>query len=381
MLKIKSKNQDSFEFPLIGYAGYAITKLFSSVKPLSYLLDRLETMVLHHAINKIFIDRPVYITGLARAGTSIILEMLSKHPDLASHQYKHLLMPYIPHWINYIVQFTRFYSQPIERLHADGIYITRDSPEAVEEKFWQTFFENCHNENTSNIISKDISNPKFELFYQNHIKKLINSQNSSRYLAKNNYNVTRLEYLLRLFPDSKFLVIIRNPVDHIASLIKQTQLYMRMEKDVPLLIDWLKILGHHEFGHFQVCINVGNTELIYKIRKLWRDKKTYVKGWAYYWNSIYEFIANKLDKNKELKKATYVVNYDKLCETPDRIIDNILKHAELPINSFEQTKKYYVNHLHLPTYYTPNFTPLDFEYIYEVTKGTASRFGLSFPKT
>jgi len=74
------------------------------------------------------------------------------------------------------------------------------------------------------------------------------------------------------------------------------------------------------------------------------------------------------------------VNYDELCENPDKIIDNILKHTELPINGFEQTKKYYVNHLHQPTYYTLDFTPLDLDNIYEVTKETASRFGLRFPK-
>ena len=375
-IKTKLKNQDSTKFPLAGYAGYIITKFFDSVDSLSFFFDRLETIRLRGRIDKLSIDRPIYITGLARAGTTIILEMLDKHPDLASHRYKHFLMPYIPHCGSLILKNIKIYTKPFERLHKDGIIVTRESPEAVEEIFWQKFFDNVHNENLSNIINGNVSNPTFEKFYRDHIRKLLINQNCYRYLAKNNYNITRMEYLLRIFPSSKFLLIIRKPVDHIASLIKQAKLFIKMERERPILKDWLRILGHSEFGYGQNCINVGNSELIHKIRKLWRDKKAYVKGWAYYWTSIYDFIANHLDANKKLKKATLIVRYDDLCEHPAKTIDKILEHTELPAQKFEKTKKYYVKHLHKPTYYTPDFSKQELAYISEVTKATAVRFGL-----
>ncbi len=375
MINIKTKSNNHTNFPLLGYAGYFISKFFDSFKQLSFLLDRLETMSLKVDIDKLKIDRPIYITGLARAGTTIVLEMLSKHLDLASHRYKHLLVPYIPHWISQIVNKTKIYTIPFERLHNDGIIVTRESPEAVEEILWVKFFKNIHNENISNVISVNVSNPKFINFYVNHIRKLMINQKSSRYLAKNNYNVTRMEYLLRIFPSSKFLLIIRNPVDHIASLIKQTKLFKKIEQENPLLKKWLRILGHYEFGQRRVCINLGNTELIHKIRELWRNKKTYVKGWAYYWYSIYNFVANHLDANKKLKKATLIVRYDDLCETPAKIIDKILEHTELPTKKFEEIKSYYVKYLHKPTYYTPDFSNKDLAYISVVTKDTATRFG------
>jgi len=365
---------------MYGYAGgYTITKFFNSFKKISFLLDRFETLMLNSDLNKLNIESPIYITGLARAGTTIILEMLHKHPDLASHQYKHFLIPYLPHWIGQIFKKNMIFTKSFERLHKDGIIVTYESPEALEEIFWQKFFNGIHNENNSNIISGSISNPKFEKFYRNYIRKLIFSQNGSRYLAKNNYNVTRLGYLLRLFPNSKFLLIIRNPVDHIASLIKQTRLFIKLEQENPFLNDWLRIIGHHEFGHNQVCINVGNTDLIRKIRKLWRNKKTIVKGWAHYWISIYDFVANLFDANKILKKATLVVRYDELCETPAKIIDQIIEHTELPAEKFEKVKEYYVKHLHKPTYYSPDFSNRDLAYISEVTKTTITRFGLKLP--
>ena len=55
--------------------------------------------------------------------------------------------------------------------------------------------------------------------------KLVASQTgASRYAAKNNYNLTRMEYLLKVNPGAKFLLYIRNPVNHIASLMKQHRL-------------------------------------------------------------------------------------------------------------------------------------------------------------
>ncbi len=374
---IRKSKKEGFKLPLAGYMGYFVTKFFDLFKPFTFLHERFETMTLLSTIRKLRIYKPIYITGLARAGTTIVLEMLSKHPDLAAHQYKNLLMPYLPNWLYYFLNKFPFYSKPTERMHKDGIMVTRDSPEAVEEIFWRKYFKHTHDENTSDIIGANVRNPRFERFYTLHIQKLINAHYRPRYLAKNNYNITRLEYLHRLFPTSKFLLIIRNPVNHIASLIKQTKLFIKLENEVPLLQDWLKILGHQEFGHRQVCINVNNTEIIHKIRELWKSKKTYVKGWAYYWNAIYDFIANCLDTNQKLKNATLIVNYNDLCENPAEIINRILKHTELPSDKFIKVKEYYITHIHKPTYYSPDFTKKELTDIYEVTKSTAGRFGLN----
>jgi len=373
--KEKSRKQNRLDFPYIEYIGYAVTKFFSSFTKLSYLLDRIETLLLRDRINELTIDRPIYIVGLARAGTTITLEILEKHPFLASHKYKHLPMPFLPHAFSQFTELSRFFTKPIERVHKDGIFVTRESPEAIEEKFWQHFFNNNHNEEISNVMNGAISNPKFEQFYRNHIRKLLLNQKSSRYLAKNNYLITRLEYLNRIYPNSKFLLIIRNPVNHIASLIKQTRLFIKMEEENPTLIDWHRITGHSEFGHYQLCINTGDNELIHKIRRLWKDERTYVKGWAYYWSSLYGYVMNLLEANKKIKESTLIIRYEDLCENPAEIIDKILEHSELPLNNFEKIKKYYIRHLHEPTYYTPNFSNQELLHISEITKATASRFG------
>lgn len=371
----KSKTNNSLEFPYIGYWGYALTKFFASFKKLSYKISQIETLLSRNEIDKLEVDRPIYIAGLARAGTTIVLEMLSKHPFLASHRYRNFPMPYFPHRFSRIVDQSRFFTKPRERVHKDGIIVTRESPEAVEEIFWQDFFSNNHNENVSNVMSGAISYPHFERFYRDHIRKLLINRRCPRYLAKNNYNITRLEYLNRIFPTVKFLLIIRNPVNHIASLIKQTELFMAMEEENPLLMDWHRLTGHSEFGHYQTCINTGNDEIIHKIRSLWKNQETYVKGWAHYWAQIYDYVINLLEANSDVKNATLIVRHEDLCDNPAETIDRILEHTELPLTNFEIIKKYYCRHLHKPTYYTPNFSNQELLDISEITKQTASRFG------
>src|SRR5215470_8732733 len=51
-------------------------------------LGNLETRLLAEQIEGRPIDRPIYISGLARSGTTILLETLARHPDTASHAYK-----------------------------------------------------------------------------------------------------------------------------------------------------------------------------------------------------------------------------------------------------------------------------------------------------
>ncbi|NVM29629.1 MAG: sulfotransferase [Candidatus Helarchaeota archaeon] len=372
--KTKKRVESYFPFPM-AYAGFFVSKFFDTFKKVSFYLEKLETRSLSDEIDKLSIDRPIYITGLARAGTTIILEMLSKHPDVATHRYKHLLMPYIPHWLSQIVKKTNYYTKPTERVHKDGILVTRDSPEAVEEILWLNFFDNLYDENSSHVLGMNVSHPKFEKFYRNNILKLMFNERSNRYIAKNNYNVTRMEYLLQLFPSSKFLLIIRNPVNHIASLIKQTRLFLEMERVKPLLYKWSRVIGHREFGHRRVCVNVGNTDTIHKIRQLWRIKETYVKGWAYYWSSVYDFVANLLESNEKIKNATLLIRYEDLCGEPAKTIDMILGHIELSPEKFEAVKKYYVKNLHQPTYYSPDFSKQEIADIAEVTASTAARFG------
>ena len=46
----------------------------------------LETKLLSENLEEIKIDRPIYITGLARSGSTLLLEILCKHRKFAHHR-------------------------------------------------------------------------------------------------------------------------------------------------------------------------------------------------------------------------------------------------------------------------------------------------------
>ncbi|MFO7558783.1 MAG: sulfotransferase [Desulfobacterales bacterium] len=347
----------------------------SGLQPLFLKLSELESRQLRAKLKNIKIIRPVYICGIARSGTTITLEMFHQHPDAGNHFYYHMPVPFLPHWWECLISSLPVpVFQPVERIHKDGLMVTRDSPDAVEEMLWMAFFNGLHDENCSNILGSEVRNERFEAFYKEHIQKLLWNQNKKRYITKNNYNVTRLEYIARLFPDAVFLLVIRNPINHIASLMKQHRLFTEMTQKDSYLHKTLGIIGHFEFGPNLAFINPGNTETIHRIRRLFAEGR-HVRGWAVYWEAIYRFIAERLEQNSALKKAGLVVRYEDLCRNPSETIDRIIQHIGFSADKFKEVKKQYVARLAEPRYYRPDFSDVELADIQEITGETAKRFG------
>src|SRR5579875_1499218 len=84
-----------------------------------------ENLFFRDALSPIAIEQPIFLTGLARAGTTILLELLSKHPMTAGHRYRDYPLPTAPLWWNRFQSFVpRPPPKPTERAHGDGIVIT-----------------------------------------------------------------------------------------------------------------------------------------------------------------------------------------------------------------------------------------------------------------
>ena len=372
--RTEKEKHKQFDFPA---PMYFIAKMVSRFPSVANAMHKTESIYLRKRLKNYPINRPIYVTGVARAGTTITLEMLSRHPSVATHRYLHMVMPYTPHLVQKLANVLPLMTKPVERLHKDRMLVTRDSPEAVEEILWQKHFSSIVDESQSNILDASNSHPVFEQLYRSHIQKLLLNQKASRYAAKNNYNVSRLEYLQKLFPDVRFVIVIRNPFDHIASLAKQDYVLGNLEHGDPRLLDWTKIIGHREFGTAKICINFGNTETVKTIRRLWSDPKTYAQGWAMYWNSAYSFVHERIESNPKIAESSIIVRYEDLCEYPEKMIDAIIKHTEIDSESFNPIKEYYCSRLTKPSYYRTEYTEKEQEAILSETAETAAKFGYS----
>src|SRR5690606_8458888 len=123
---------------------------------------------------------------------------------------------------------------------------------------------------------------------------------------------TRLEYLLHLFPAARLIVPVRDPVWHIASLMKQHRLFCAGQNEEPRARRHLARVGHFEFGLDRRPISAGDPRGALHIAALWRDGHE-VEGWARYWAHIYRFVADRLEANQQLRDAVLVVRCEDVC--------------------------------------------------------------------
>jgi hypothetical protein len=267
-------------------------------------------------------------------------------------------------------------SEAVERTHKDGIKVTPESPEALEEVLWMAFFPGLHDPARNAALDAATRNPAFESFYRDHIRKLLKVRRGQRYLTKGNYNVTRLEYLLKLFPDARFVVPVREPRWHVASLMKQHALFCEGGRRRPESARHLQRVGHFEFGLDRRPLNAGDTAAIERVLACWRDGAE-VEGWARYWSHIYGHVADRLAASPQLRAATLVVRYEDLCRTPQATLRAVLDHCGLPAE--DDVLAELAGRLHFPTNYRPRFAAEELAIIDRHTEAVAVRFGYPAP--
>jgi Sulfotransferase family len=343
--------------------------------PLWRWLGNAESWFHRSRIEQTPIAKPIYVAGLARSGTSVLIEILASHPDVATHQYRDFPFLFIPYWWRETLNRSAPPVAPAqERAHGDRLMVTPQSPEAMEEVLWMAYFRRLHQPYSSSALDGGASNPRFERFYRDHIRKLLLIAGRTRYAAKGNYNLTRLEYLLRLFPDARFILPVRRPREHIASLMKQHRLFNEAAKRHPRSVAHLDRVGHFEFGAHRRCISTERDSTVVKsIEALWRQGDE-VRGWARYWASLYRWVTAQLASNESLRRATLVMRYEDLCDRPQESLGQLLRHCALPDESGELTRRW-APLLSRPSYYEPTFTPDQERAITEETERVAVELG------
>jgi sulfotransferase family protein len=194
--------------------------------------------------------RPVFVTSLPRAGTTVMLEVLAGLPEFASATYRHMpftLAPLI--WQRFARRFQRA-GGTSERAHGDGIEVGVDSPEAFEEMLWMAFWPDHYRADTIVPWAAEAEAGEFAAFFRRHMAKIVMLEGppARRYLSKNNANIARLGLIERLFPDATLVVPVREPFAQVASLMRQHARFGALHARDPFALTYMEGLGHFEFG-------------------------------------------------------------------------------------------------------------------------------------
>lgn len=344
--------------------------LTARVPGLLHALGNVETRVLRDVITGVSIDRPVYVCGLARSGTTVLLDMLASAEGFTSHRYSDYAMLWTPYWWNALRARLPLPAQPpVERAHRDRLRVTADSPEAFEETLWMHFFEGRHEPSVDQVLARDCDNAAFEAFYTAHIRKLLAVRRARYYVAKANYNLTRMGYLLRLFPDARFIVAVREPLAHVASLVKQDRLFTRWSRLDPNVAQHLQRVGHFEFGPHKRAVNVGDAGQAAAIQACFAAGNA-VEGYARQWAATYGWLMAQLAVDTTLARACLVVPYESLCGNSAETLAAVFAHAGVNAGQADGLVRRYASRLSLPDYYVSDLDSGQRESVMTIVKKT-----------
>lgn len=233
-------------------------------------------------------ENHVFVSGLARSGTTILLNAIYESDEFASLSYQDMPFVLAPNlWSK--LSFDKKDINLVERAHGDGITISLESPEAFEEVFWMTFNEN----------DKD-AQEKFKTYLQ-----LVNKKyQKERYLSKNNQNIRRLELISNIFPGSKILIPFRNPIQHSYSLLSQHKRFIKESKQDKFISNYMKWIGHTEYGPNYIPIHNKNLSF-----DNYLDINHWLEQWLLTYQNCYDALKNKGN--------IYFISYEKLCSSKE----------------------------------------------------------------
>ncbi len=237
-------------------------------------------------------DSHVFVSGLARSGTTILLNALYESDEFASLSYQDMPFVLAPNlWSKLFIGKKNI--DLVERAHGDGIKVSNESPEAFEEVFWMTF-----NESDKDTKEK----------FKNYVQLINHKYQKKRYLSKNNQNIRRLDIIATIFPNSKILIPFRNPIQHSYSLLSQHKRFLEDSKKDNFISNYMKWIGHTEFGPNYIPIHNKN---------LYFEDDLNINHWLEQWHLTYKNCYENL-KNKE---NVYFICYEKLCNASEYWLD------------------------------------------------------------
>jgi hypothetical protein len=248
--------------------------------------------------------RAVYVCGLARSGTTVVLRALARSDAFRSLTYRDMPFVLAPNLWRRFTRHTVRPSSPAERAHGDGIMVDFDSPEAFEEVFWRTYCPQPAGAACYGSVTPTADAMEAFAEYRAVVA------GTKRYLSKNNNNLVRLDALAR-HGGGTIVVVYRQPLDAARSLHRQHQRFCAAQRDSPFTRSYMAWLGHHEFGldHKPFCLAIP-------AMREGRSAET-LDYWLEYWAAIHEHAASHAGTAR-------LVDYDAFCRQPARAMEALM---------------------------------------------------------
>lgn len=192
--------------------------------------------------------RHVFVSGLARAGTTVLMRRFHATGAYSSLTYRDMPFVLAPNLWRKLKAGGNQEVSKSERAHGDRILVDADSPESFDEVFWRIFAGDEYIFKTT--LTPHRPDPEIVAKYVRYVAAILASRDGEGrcYLSKNNNNVLRLGAIREAFAHALILVPMREPLAQAASLQRQHSLFSALQREDPFAKAYMTWLGHHEFG-------------------------------------------------------------------------------------------------------------------------------------
>lgn len=266
------------------------------------------------------VEQFVIVSGLARAGTTSLMNKLAALDTFATLSYANMPLLMAPNLWKKI--YNPKTNKTTERSHKDGIQIGLNSNEALEEYFFKTITNNRFIEEKE-LKVHDLFKEEYQTYleYQNIIRK----NPKQIYLAKNNNCLLRYKSLRALNGVFLMIIMFRDPLTHAMSLLDKHQSFSKLQEDDPFVLNYMNWLGHHEFGLNHIPFDFGTHETL---KAYSPDSIDY---WLQIWINYYEYALRSKHEN------TIFICYEHYCDNPSIPISTVFKKLGKPQPTLEVT--------------------------------------------
>jgi hypothetical protein len=284
--------------------------------PIMGFLRWYERVVLRPDLAAYRVDRPIFVLGLPRSGTTMLQDTLCRHPQIA---YINNTMNRFPDVLCAVDHFRKRLGLDfeIERYLVDSVPVSPGGPSDALS-FWSRWFDvDPYSLEYRDIQAKDLPADARAAMHET-IRKVIwcYGDPRMRFFNKVIQCTTYVDMLRDLFPDARFVHIIRDPRMTANSMVKLVKLEVQHQK---------------EFGLYRLDPEQGEQFFIPYPRfpRLVEYIRTYgltdLRTTAHIWQEVMDLV----DDARERCPHFHEVRYEDLLEQPESELGRILDFCEL----------------------------------------------------
>ena len=245
------------------------------------------------------IEKPIFVVGAPRSGTTLLYQTLAQHPDLGWLSSKTGKKFYSEEFLRFVYLRRRIFglrnfSYPIEAFNP-RFFSTIEFPAEVGY-LWSMVFKGDWD---SKISEKNLE------ILKKMIIEILDKKKKKRFISKYPPYSIKIPLIDKAFPDSKFIHIIRDGRFVVNSMLKRAQ--------------------ENSLGYFGIPLKPSEKKVMNQIEEH-----------ATQWRQIIEAIRNA---SKNLTKNQYLeIKYEDLIKNTDHCLNQVTKFCELPPFNFVYMK-------------------------------------------